>query len=454
MKGFSSRTVSGMLLGWAITFEGFVALSIANSATIEGFGGIKASTFTLAAAQLIALGVIILATWALYATIPRAERTWVTRALSIFAYLTMALVAFQGLAMVYLAGDMSITDFGGVGKKFIVLAGAQLFLLAALSLRQWRLRDVRPVNWSVDILGSVAAALLMLEGLTAMGVAGNATIQGLGMILERTVYYAGLQLFLLGALIFLMWTMTKDPWLGGKVSRFLTERRGMLIMALLGGLVALEGLVASTVAGTVVIKDIGSTSKIYVVAGCAQLFALGLISPLLWKLRQNELDRSFLAKFVTPTAMAMLAFQGVFAVGLAADTYIGGIGTILESTFRLAGMQLLTLSVLGLLAWLVEDSPLLGAWPKRVVSSVPILVMGIVAMEGLAVTLLATGIRIADFSSVRESYVLLGGVQLVLLSALVLLSWSRSKGISAKLRFTDIAVAVFALLMLPLTLVL
>jgi len=316
------------------------------------------------------------------------------------------------------------------------------------------LRDVRPVNWSVDILGSVAAALLMLEGLTAMGVAGNATIQGLGMILERTVYYAGLQLFLLGALIFLMWTMTKDPWLGGKVSRFLTERRGMLIMALLGGLVALEGLVASTVAGTVVIKDIGSTSKIYVVAGCAQLFALGLISPLLWKLRQNELDRSFLAKFVTPTAMAMLAFQGVFAVGLAADTYIGGIGTILESTFRLAGMQLLTLSVLGLLAWLVEDSPLLGAWPKRVVSSVPILVMGIVAMEGLAVTLLATGIRIADFSSVRESYVLLGGVQLVLLSALVLLSWSRSKGISAKLRFTDIAVAVFALLMLPLTLVL
>jgi len=99
-KGFSSRTILGMLLGWALAFEGFFALSISNSASIEGLGGIKASTFSLASTQLIVLGAFISIAWIIKATFPEIEnRAWGIL-FSLLAYFGAILIIIEGLAIV------------------------------------------------------------------------------------------------------------------------------------------------------------------------------------------------------------------------------------------------------------------------------------------------------------------------------------------------------------------
>ncbi|HRR67601.1 MAG TPA: hypothetical protein P5063_08155, partial [Methanomassiliicoccales archaeon] len=381
MRGITSRTLLGTLLGLAIIFEGLFALSIAAQATIGGIGTILASTFKLAAAQLTALGIFIGVMWALKIAFPDTRRTVLVRLFDLLTYLAMALLAMEGLVMVLIAGNVSVEGFGSVGKKWIVLIGAQLFTIAALSLRLWRLRNVSPVNWLADTLGSLASAMLMLEGLTAIGIAGTATITGLGTVLERTMVYAGAGLFALGALIFIMWTITSDPWAAPRIQKRIEVGWALPVMVVLGGLVAAVAVAASTVAGSVTVVGAGSATKGYVVAGIAQLFALGLVSPILWKLSLERLDRRSLVQFIAAASMAMLAFEGVFAIALAANTHIEGSGGILEGTFRLAGAQLLALSVVALSMWIIRDSPRLGGRAKLVVSALSLLSLTVIALE-------------------------------------------------------------------------
>ncbi len=454
MKGISSRTFQGILLGWAIAFEGFFALSLANTASIDGIGGIMASTFRLAAVQLILLGVFISAVWAFRMAFPDLERPLLIKLFNLLTYAAMAMVALEGVAVVLMAGDVFITGFGGVGKRWIALVGGQLFAVGVLSLRLWRLRSTTPVNWLADMLGSLAAAMLMVEGLVAIGIAGNATIQGFGTILGSTMRDAGIGLFVIGLMMFGLWWVLNDPWAGPRIGRYLNARWSLLIMGMLGGVVMAASIAASTIAGTVTVEGSSGAFKIYVVAGIAQLFGLGLMSPVLWKLSWNPLDRSGLASLISSTALAVLAFEGVFAMALAANTYIEGLGGILESTFRLAGAQLLIITAIALFSWFIKDSPLLTKWPGRIVSSTFLVATTLIALEGLAVILMAVNIRIGDFSGVGERYVLLGGVQMTLLPAIAMLCWARIGGPSTKFKLVGTGIAAFMLLMLPIAMML
>jgi hypothetical protein len=451
-KGFSSRTILGMLLGWALAFEGFFAFSISNTATIEGIGGIRSSTFLLAAIQLTLIGVFLSISWALKVAMPDSEKGLWGKLIGILTYLGTAMVVIEGLIIVFMAGDIFVTGFGGISKKFIVLTGAQLFALGMLSLRLWRLRNVEPTNWLMDVLGSIAVSMFMIEGLTVMGIAARTDIQGLGTILETSVFIAGAQLFLLGALLFTIWTIGHDPWLGPRVNKLLTERRAFILVTIIGGIIAIEGLVASTMAGLIAIENIGGARKIIVVAGCAQLFALGILAPLLWKLRLYKLDKKFIPEFVSPLAMIILATEGIVAIGLSAITHIDGIGSILKSTFLMAGEQLLILSLIGLFAFMLKNSPLIEKWPKRLVNSILILSIGLVGLEGIIAVALAANIYINDFSGVGERYVLLGGVQMAIIAMIALTFWARSEGITIKFKVTATGAAAFMVLMLPIAL--
>jgi len=97
MKGISSRSLQGILLGWALAFEGFFALSLANSTSIDGIGIIRASTFQLAALQLAGLGVFISALWAFKMAFPDLERPILIRLFNLLNYLAMGLVAVEGI---------------------------------------------------------------------------------------------------------------------------------------------------------------------------------------------------------------------------------------------------------------------------------------------------------------------------------------------------------------------
>jgi len=454
MKDISSRTLLGILLGWAIAFEGFFALSLANVTSIDGIGTIMASTFQLAALQLVALGVFISAVWAFKMAFPDLEGPILIKLFNLLAYVAMAMVAAEGIAVAVLAGDVNITDFSGVGKKWIVLVGAQLFAVGLISLRLWRLRNVKPENWLSDSLGQVAAALIALEGLVAYGIAGTTRVIGVTGFQESTIANGGLLLMAIGLSMFILWTLPYDPWLSLKLPKKLIGWPSMLVMTVLGGTIAVGCVFATYYIGPVATDGVGSVSKIVVVAGVSQLFALGLVAPMLWKVRQEPLDRHYLSVLMVTLVLSLLALEGVFAMALAANTYIEGLGTILESTFRLAGAQLLGLSAVAIFAWLVKDSPLLSKWPKRLSSLVFLVATAAIALEGLAVILMAVNIRIDGFSGVGERYVLLGGLQMALLASIVLVCWAKTRGITSNFRLVGTAAAAFVVLMMPIALLL
>lgn len=454
MKGISSRTLQGILWGWVIAFEGFFALSLANVTSIDGIGTIRASTFQLAAMQLAALGIFISAMWAFKMAFPELDKPVLIKIFNILTYLAVSLVAVEGVAVAVLAGNMMITDFGGVGKKWIVLAGAQLFGIGMISLRLWRLRNVRPENWLTDTFGQIAAALIAVEGLVAYGIAGTTRVIGVTGFQESTMASGGLLLMGLGSLIFALWTLSCDQWFAPKLPKLLNGWPSMVAMTVLGGVIAAGCVAATFFVGPVAVDGVGSVTKIVVVAGVSQLFALGLVTPLLWKIRKEPLDRHYLSVLLVTTALSLLAFEGVFAMALAANTYIEGLGGILESTFRSAGAQLLVLSTIALFAWMVKDSPLLTRWPKRIASSTFLVATTAIALEGLAVILMAVNIRIDGFSGVGERYVVLGGLQMTLLASIALFCWARTHGIAARFKLAGIAAAAFLVLMLPVALLL
>lgn len=454
MKGISSRTLQGVLLGWAIAFEGFFALSLANMTSIDGIGTIMASTFRLAAVQLAALGVFISAVWAFKMAFPDLEKSILIKLFNLLAYLAMAVVAAEGIAMAVLAGDISITDFGGVGKKWIVLVGAQLFAVGLISLRLWRLRNVTPENWLTDSSGQASAALIALEGLVAYGIAGTTRVIGIAGFQESTIANGGLLLMAIGLSMFILWTLPYDPWLSLKLPKKLMGWPSMLAMTVLGGTIAAGCVFATYHVGPVDVEGVGSVSKIVVVAGVSQLFALGLAAPMLWKVRKEPFDRKYLGVLMVTLALSLLALEGVFAMALAANTYIEGLGGILESTFRLAGAQLLVLSLIAIFAWLVKDSPLLSTWPKRIMSSAFLVAAATIALEGLAVILMAVNIRIDGFSGVGERYVLLGGLQMALLASIALVFWARTRGITSNFKLAGTAAAAFVVLLVPIALLL
>ncbi|MDD1772149.1 MAG: hypothetical protein LUQ09_04440 [Methanomassiliicoccales archaeon] len=454
MNKFSSRTIIGMLIGWFIIFEGLVAFSIADGAVVEGIGGIRASTFQLAAVQLIALGIFISIMWMFKPSSPEGNKTVLAKVFSVLTYAAMVIVSVEGLVIVYIGGPVFVEGIGGITNELIVLSGAQLFVLGILSLRSWWLRDTKPMNWIVDGLGSIVAALLVMEGLTVMGIAEMTNIEGIGYIKAYTFFDAGLQLFIIGAMMFVLWTLVRESRAEGLMAKVLSRRNTLIIMLVLGGIVALEGVIAASWAGAIDITDGRFFPKEYVVAGCAQLFLLGLLSPLLWRIRHKEMGFDFTPNFITPIILSILAFEGVFAIGLSSKTNIGGIGTILDSTFMIAGEQLLVLALIGLMAWMLKDQ-LHGVWTKRIMSAVPIVCLIIIALEGLAASLMAANIYIYDIEQgLSEKYVLLGGAQMVILSAIALFCWVRSDGVPFKFKMTGTAGAMFVMLILPFVLVL
>lgn len=454
MKGISSRSLQGILLGWAIAFEGFVALHLADQTRIDGIGTIMAPTFQLAAVQLVLLGIFISIVWALKMAFPDLEKPILIRLLNLLAYLAMGFVAVEGIVIAALAGNVVITDFGGVGKKWIALVGGQLFAIGLISLRLWRLRNVRPENWLTDALGAIVAALIVLEGLVAYAIAGTTRIIGVTGFQESTIANGGLLLMAAGLLMFLLWTLTYDPWLGPKLPKLIVGWPSTVFMIVLGGLLSAGCVFATFYVGPVAVDGVGSVIKVVLVAGVSQLFALGLVSPLLWMVRRKPFDRSYLKVFLVVLSLSLLAFEGVFAMALAADTYIDGLGTIMEETFRLAGAQLLAFSIIAIVAWQLAEYPKLTKWPRILTSSMFLITMSIIALEGLAAVLMAVNIRIDDFSGVGEKYVLLGGVQMTILASIALMGWALTQDEVSRFKSAGVAAAFFVILLLPIAVLL
>jgi hypothetical protein len=123
-----------------------------------------------------------------------------------------------------------------------------------------------------------------------------------------------------------------------------------------------------------------------------------------------------------------IAIEGLVIIAYAAPIDIEGIGSIMEQTVILGGVQLFILGFLLVIAWLLKDQDLtirnrkiLG---RKWIHLIAILLGAVVAVEGIVLVLYAGPTVIEGIGGVLEQTVVLAGAQLFGLGVLASVTWA------------------------------
>ena len=135
-KKFRFNWTIGYLAGMAMATEGLIFVGVAAPTTVEGMGGIVASTIALVGAQLLIIGLLVMLTWTLKDRRILLKNRLVTK-WKLFDYALLiagVVVAIEGLMVIALAGQTVVQDIGVVLKHTATLFGIQLFGLGILAI--------------------------------------------------------------------------------------------------------------------------------------------------------------------------------------------------------------------------------------------------------------------------------------------------------------------------------
>ena len=448
----SGKRVIGILFGIIALIEGIFAVYIAKPTTIKGIGGISQTTFTLAGVQLAILGAAMILVWSCFKS-KRMEGT-LGRMVPIVMVLASVIMIGEGIAAAYLSGDIMIGTVQGVSKKYVALGGAQLFILGMIQLSLWIRRDKGQHNWLFEWGAIFLSTILLGEGVLIMGIAGDATITGIGTVLKGTIFLAGLQLFLLaGAMLAFQLFKEKDI-----IVHRLGKKRLNIIFSLLALAVAFEGLVMAYFTDTITAMTYANSSvpdtfgKLSISLAAAQLFAIGLLLFSFRKLSEARLDRKTLTEFLGIGTGIVLATEGAWVLGISGDTRIyNEIGGIISRTVMIAGLGLVLLGSIVVFAWHYKDNLIMKKIAGQGRIDVLMLVVGLIAgISGIVLSALSANVLIAGFGSISAKYIELAGIQLVLLASLLVLMWAlRIDGISERMKRASYMAALFMILMIP-----
>ncbi len=125
------------------------------------------------------------------------------------------LLAAEGVVLIGFAGETQLETLGVLSETMTMLIGVQVALLGSIVLGAWLLRGFRWFKGNfnrmlLDMLMLIVASVLALEGVAAMALAADITIDGIGTMLESTMVLFGLQLALVSILALLCWVFRDD----------------------------------------------------------------------------------------------------------------------------------------------------------------------------------------------------------------------------------------------------
>jgi hypothetical protein len=128
----------GLLAAIIIAIEGLVVMAYAAPVNVEGIGDIMKQTVLIGGAQLFILGLFLVLSWIfMKQNLAIRARKILEKRFRIIAVLLGAIVAVEGIVVVFYAGPTFIGGIGGVLGRTVVLAGAQLFVLGTLVCISW-----------------------------------------------------------------------------------------------------------------------------------------------------------------------------------------------------------------------------------------------------------------------------------------------------------------------------
>jgi hypothetical protein len=290
----------------------------------------------------------------------------------------------------------------------------------------------------------LAGLVVIIEGFLISSLAGYAVIDGIGGVLGSTVFLAGLQLLSLGVLAFIIpFILTFFGHAGRKGNLLQTILN--VVTILVGFVVAAEGAVLAFISAKTTIDGFGTLEAYLVAVIAAQLFFLGMAIAVPTILQKKEVG---LKKLLVYGGGAAVASSGLVIIGVAAYTFVQGIGGVLSNTVELAGVQLFLIGLaIVILTLLMEFTERLRFY----FSSLRYLAAFVVTVEGLVLISFATPIIITGIGGIMSRTMVLSGLGLTLLGLFTLFATGlRSQKLSNRLRRITIA-SVFALtLLLPM----
>ncbi|MBI0583271.1 MAG: hypothetical protein ISF22_03485 [Methanomassiliicoccus sp.] len=279
------------------------------------------------------------------------------------------------------------------------------------------------------LLSVALAALIMLQGAAIVAVARQIDMiekWGTGLF-QSTVALIGAQLLVLGLVAILAIVMSGD-FLSNfsavrKVRSLVLKDRAWLyrplswVPAAVGAVVMIEAMVVAYYSSPMVIHDLGGVRGMFPALFAAQLFLLGS-GLVFFRLFEDRLDLPTASR---SSIFLLFASAGVLVYGLADKANITGIGGVQESTFELAGLQLLILSLAAIALIYLDDRYFLA---KRLfgwkIGTLGILAIAmVICFQGMVVASIAAPFRVDSIGGMVERTMLLAGLAMAILAMLV-----------------------------------
>ncbi len=345
----------GLLAAAIVTAEGLFFTTNAAMISFEDgrvFGKVATA---LMSAQLFGLGLLCLMLWLKRKQIDTNFLVW-------FAGIASAsVVVAWGAVLIGCQADIFITDFGGISAVYVLTAGVVIFALGLVPLVVWTVYGTKNYGDKFKRFGTIAISLSMLT--LAFAFVALATLAN-----DFTIgdFFTGKKIWMAGwcGLMFFFAVLALAAWWSRRVPLQLIFVPQML-GTLAGVLLAAEGAVLIGFSGETHLETLGVLSETMTMLIGVQVALLGSIVLGAWLLRgfrwfKGNFNRMLLDMLMLIVA-TVLALEGVAAMALAADITIDGIGTMLESTMVLFGLQLALVSIFALLCWVFRDD---GPFPR------------------------------------------------------------------------------------------
>jgi hypothetical protein len=277
-------SILGLVVGAVIAVEGILVMAYAAPVTIEGIGNIMKQTVLLGGAQLLVLGILVMTTWLL----KDRDLKWkavgnlIKRIVPFLGLALGAIIALEGVIVAAYAGATILEGIGGIMEQTVVLAGAQLFALGLFTTSLWLLKkEMRMVARLAELVAIVAAIGVAAEGLIVMGLAAPTVIEGIGVIMQSTVFIAGVSLFVLGLMGVAVWILRDMKPAVLRKSKIFVAIEPYLILAVCFA-VASVALFVMNHAATTIIEGKGGFWGNTVMLGGVQLLVLAILQILIF----------------------------------------------------------------------------------------------------------------------------------------------------------------------------
>jgi hypothetical protein len=345
----------GLLVAAIVTAEGLFFTTNAAMISFEDgrvFGKVATA---LMSAQLFGLGLLCLMLWLKRKQVDTNFLVW-------FAGVASAgVVLAWGAVLIGCQADLFITDFGGISAVYVLTAGAVIMALGLVPLMVWTVHGTKYYGEKFKRFGTIALTLSMLT--LAFAFMALATIAD-----DFTIgdFFTGKKIWMAGwcGLMFFFAVLALAAWWSRRVPLKLIFVPQML-GTLAGVLLAAEGVVLIGFAGETHLETLGVLSETMTLLIAVQLALLSSIVLGAWLFRSYRWFKGNFNRMLLDMLMliliVVLTLEGVAIMVLAAPITIDGIGTMLESTMVLFGLQLALVSLLSLLCWVFRDD---GSLPR------------------------------------------------------------------------------------------